>query len=353
MSIKNISALADKSPYYINKFLSNCTIEEKIDTHYMYFTIEGKDKLKFYKANNKEISRVDLIINSMWNQFILDWTYIMYKNSEWFNKHIGYTFYMFYLPNNKPLFTTYNIDKPTYIIDRILYKNKMQSVKKIIDEIIIDSTTYNVLIKKYIKKNKINFNINNNTSKDEIIKICKNLVIPNDILAVNNEPEGFIYRWNNYTYQDILLTPENKIPIKTERTSYEFVLCDFLKFLKTTNNYLEYVAPKYVKSVCNLFNMYIINSESITNTVKKNVNIDALDPPIYGSNSFNITTTYIPDPITKQFVETNELYKKIFKILLVNLNKKKYIKHCIYMNKQQLDMWNNLVSYLKLVTKYE
>ena len=35
MSIKNISALADKSIYYINKFLSNCTIEEKIDSHYM------------------------------------------------------------------------------------------------------------------------------------------------------------------------------------------------------------------------------------------------------------------------------------------------------------------------------
>jgi hypothetical protein len=350
MSIKNISALTDKSPYYINKFLTNCTIEEKIDTHYMYFTIEGKDKLKFYKANNKEISRVDLIINSMWNQFILDWTYIMYKNSKWFNAHIGYTFYMFYLPNNKPLSTTYNIDRPTYILDRILYKGKMQSVKDTINDLIIDSPTYSIHIKKYIKKNKLKFNIDNNTSKDVIINICKDLISYNNILAVDNKPEGFIYRWNNYTYQDILYTID-KPHIDTERTSYEFVLCDFLKFLKSIN-YMEYVTSKYVKTVCNLFNMYIINSESVTNTVSKNVNIDALDPPIYG-HSFDMTTTYIPDAITRQFVENNELYSKIFKILLVNLSKRKYLKHCIYMNKQQVDQWNALVGYLELVTKYE
>ena len=115
---------------------------------------------------------------------------------------------------------------------------------------------------------------------------------------------------------------------------------------------MEYVTSKYVKTVCNLFNMYIINSESVTNTVSKNVNIDALDPPIYG-HSFDMTTTYIPDAITRQFVENNELYSKIFKILLVNLSKRKYLKHCIYMNKQQVDQWNALVGYLELVTKYE
>ena len=90
------------------------TIEEKIDSHYMYFTIEGKDKLRFYKGNNKEISRVDLIINNMWNQFILDWTYIMYKNSEWFNNHIGYKFYMFYIYH---IFISYMfINTATYLI---------------------------------------------------------------------------------------------------------------------------------------------------------------------------------------------------------------------------------------------
>lgn len=350
MSIKNISALADKSIYYINKFLSNCTIEEKIDSHYMYFTIEGKDKLRFYKGNNKEISRVDLIINSMWNQFILDWTYIMYKNSEWFNNHIGYKFYMFYIPNNKPLSTTYNIDKPTYIIDRILFKSKMQSIKEIINELDINNNSYNIFIKTYLKRKKIN-NIDNITSSEDLINISRDLLLSNNnILAADNKPEGYIYRWNNYTYQDVL-NNQDKTHIEVERTSYEFVLCDFLKFLKSIN-YMEYVAPKYVKSVCNLFNMYIINSESVTNTVSKNVNIDALDPPIYG-HSFDMTTTYIPDAITRQFVESNELYSKIFKILLVNLSKRKYLKHCIYMNKQQVDQWNALVGYLELVTKYE
>ena len=62
--IKPIEKLAEQSSKYIKDFMLNCTIEEKIDTHYVCVEIISKNEIKIKKANGKEIDRVDLILGA-------------------------------------------------------------------------------------------------------------------------------------------------------------------------------------------------------------------------------------------------------------------------------------------------
>lgn len=348
--LKNIKDLKnEKSLSYIKEFLKNCTIEEKIDTHYVIIDIISKNEIKIKKSNGNEITHVDLILNSMWGKLILDWNYLKLTNKEWFESHIGYSISMFYFPCNKPLLTEYP-DNLRYIFDIVKYNDNVLDTKETLKNIKFPSI-YEIGYKHLLLKNKNIDNIINNLDKNNLnfINIFNSIIDENNLFyAINKQAEGIIFKWNKKIYQ-LLLTEKNR-KISSEKTSYEYVLCNFLKHSKT-NNYTEKITSGYVKTVCNLFNDFIINSEKITKNIEKNIDINSLIPPTLGQQ-FDIDYEYISDPVTKNICKSNKLYEYIFKILLANLQKGKDYTHCVYMDKKYVDEWNILVKNIKIHTIY-
>ena len=125
--IKDISLLKDKSVSFIKEFINNCTVEEKIDAHYVIVEITSKQTITVKKANGKVVDRVDMILNNMWSQLVTDWNFIRLTNQGWFAAHVGYTISMFYLPCNKPLLVEYK-NNIKYLIDRIMFNDELQNI---------------------------------------------------------------------------------------------------------------------------------------------------------------------------------------------------------------------------------
>ena len=121
----------------------------------------------------------------------------------------------------------------------------------------------------------------------------------------------------------------------------------FYGLKKNGRNYFS--DNSYVKTVCTLFNDYIINWEEQKHNIETNIDINSIKPPTH-NNSFDIGYEYIPDIITINLCKSSELYKAIFKILLANLKKGKDNKRCIYMNKSQVEKWNIIVKNIKIRT---
>ena len=116
--IKDISKLKDKSLSFIKEFINNCTIEEKIDTHYVIIEITSKQNITIKKASGKIIDRVDMILNNIWGDIITDWNYIKLLNQDFFSKHVGYNISLFYFPSSKPLLTEY---KPNIKYTQVIF----------------------------------------------------------------------------------------------------------------------------------------------------------------------------------------------------------------------------------------
>ena len=89
----------------------------------------------------------------------------------------------------------------------------------------------------------------------------------NNLWAVN-KPEGYIFKWDKNLYQLIYNERQKIIP---EKTQLEFLLCDFINYCKT-HNYQDKIQTSYVKTVCTLFNDYIINCEEQTHNIENNIN---------------------------------------------------------------------------------
>ena len=122
---------------------------------------------------------------------------------------------------------------------------------------------------------------------------------------------------------------------------------DFINFwdnLDEINSVL--VSNDYTKTVCLLFNKYINESERCTHKIENNVDASSLEAPCVGTR-FDIGYDYIPDATTKTLCQENALYKNIFKILLANLRRRKKQEHCILLNKDKVEKWNELVTTLK------
>lgn len=266
----------------------------------------------------------------MWGQLVTDWSYIRLANIELFNSHIGYNISMFYFPNDKPLSTKYKPDI-RYLIDRITYNDELQDIDSFVNNIKLKDK-FNIKIKQKLSKNLDNVNLKDITgdTKDSInyTKLFIDIINRENLLA-ETEPEGYILKNNGRLYQILLSRPEVNLPGKSQ---YEFVLCDFISYCKH-NRYQDKITTNYVKTVCALFNDYIINWEQEKHNIENNVDIKSIQPPTLGT-VFDIGLEYIPDLITIKLCSTNELYKSIFKILLANLKKGKDNKRCIYMNKQ-------------------
>ncbi len=345
--IKDISQIKDKSVSFIKEFINNCTIEEKIDAHYVIVEITSKQHITIKKANGKVVDRVDMILNNMWSQLVTDWNFIKLANQEFFNTHIGYNISMFYFPNNKPLLTEYP-DNIKYLIDRITYNDELINVDSFVNKLKLKDK-FNIHIKHNLTKNLSNEidtinKINGDRKSDINYKLLfQNIIDRSTLLA--KEPEGFIYKWKKNLYQ---LTYYDRKKIIPEKTQYEYLLCDFVSYCKS-HNYQDKIHHSYVKTVCSLFNDYIINWEEVNHNIENNIDINSIQSPSLGT-TFDMGYEYIPDIITMNLCKSNELYKSIFKVLLANLRRGKDNSKCIYMNKKQVDDWNIIMKNIKIRT---
>ena len=361
---KNIEDIKKKNIKDQINFFCNCKAQEKIDAHYVSLQIISKSIIKFYKANGNEISHIDLILNDMWKKFVNDWNLILFGNKTYLETHIGYKFSMFFINCEKPLNTKF---KPgiAYIIDTIellnnkkdFYKDFLNLIK--IPEILNANSDFIVKNKTNIKNGSLtienitdlvkNWNNNKITINDFISKIIFNDSMiksnigdthyENPILYALNNPEGIIFKNHKNIYQYNLAQIEEKRN-DIGRTPYEYILIMFLKFCRKHQDYINLLTNNYVKTVCNLFEYFIVNINK--DEILKNINIEDLQPPYYGSAP-KINYEYIPSEKTKSLCQLDKLNENIFKILLVNLTKHKNYKKCVLMNKQQCDDFNLII----------
>ena len=345
--IKNITRIKEKPISFIKEFINNCSIEEKIDTHYITIEITSKQHITFKKANGKIIDRIDMILNNMWGELVTDWNFIRLINQDIFSEHIGYNISMFYFPSTKPLLIEYK-SNVKYLIDKITYNDEPVNINDFINKINLKDK-FNIEIKHKVNKNlnkDILNSITNETKKTlNYTNLFENLISNEYETYALNKPEGYIFKWNKNLYQLVYTIKEHIIP---EKTQYEYLLCDFVDYCKA-NNYQDKIQNSYVKTVCTLFNDYIINWEEQKHNIEKNIDINSIQAPTY-NNSFDIGYEYIPDIITINLCKSSELYKCIFKILLANLKKGKDNKRCIYMNKSQVEKWNIIIKNIKIRT---
>ena len=351
--IKDIEKIKEYSAKYIKDFMLNCTIEEKIDTHYVIVDVVSKNEIKIRKSNGKEIDRVDLILNSMWGKLFLDWNYLLVSNKDWFENHIGYGIKMFYFPCDKPINTQYSEDI-RYIFDYVYFNDQVFDPESILKDIKFP-TVYKVDYKCFLKKNSVSSiralyqhhikKLLDGTEKCS--SVFRRLISDDSKVYAIGEPEGYIFKYKKKIFQ--ISNNKNEVE-KQEKSSYEFLLSDFIKFSKM-HNYGDKIVSSYTKTVCSLFNNYIINGEKVNKTIENNINIEGIENPYVGTK-FDIGFEYIPDQVTKELCKESELYKNIFKVLLANLRKGKDITHCIFLSKKEVDEWNTMMKAIKIRNLY-
>ena len=351
--IKDIKELKNHSAAFIEDFLKGCEVREKIDAYYVSVEIRTK-RLIFRKSSKKEVSREDMILNSMYGRLAKDFELFRLANDTWFSERRGYTIYMFFLPCRKPILTEY-ISGTNYIIDRIEAPDGRIVNDEELDEFCHLNQCENFGIKRLKPLERVLY-----PDYKNIVKMIKNgdsswiddLIYfrMSDIFAAN-VPEGYIFRYGKkyifqYLCEESHNAPDERIG-QTEKAQFEFLLMDFINFwdnLDEIDSVL--VSNDYTKTVCLLFNKYINESERYTHKIENNVDASSLEAPCVGTR-FDIGYDYIPDATTKTLCQENELYKNIFKILLANLRRKKKQEHCILLNKDKVEKWNELVTTLK------
>lgn len=340
--IKNISELKKKPLSFIKDFIQNCTIEEKIDAYYVSIEIQSKTSFVMYKANGQQVSRTDTILNEMWSWLINDWTWLRRVNEDWFNNHIGYRIYMFYFPSDKPILTKYREDV-CYLIDRIEY-----------NEVVIDEPYYEMENMEMLDKFRIkfkdtlqkNYDINDVLSKIEtesFDKLFKSIIdFEHSVIYAVDEPEGYILKWGKkHIYQIQSNRKQNRVA-SADKSAYEYLLLNFIKFWKNNDMVNRIDRHSYDMTVCNFFNSYIMSYEKETGVLDRNIDSDSIESPCIG-HRFDLCYNNIPNDTTIQLCKENTLYKNIFKVLLVNLKRKKLYKQCVLMSQKNIDDWNEIV----------
>lgn len=149
-----------------------------------------------------------MILNSMWGQLVTDWNYIHLANQDLFEKHVGYNISMFYLPNNKPLSTTYK-NNIKYLIDRITFNDEDQNIQQFVDKIKMKDN-FNIAIKQKLQKDLSNIDLSSITGETkETIDYEQMMLgmINKDGLLAKEQPEGYIFKNNKILYQILFNKP--------------------------------------------------------------------------------------------------------------------------------------------------
>lgn len=355
--IRKLSLIKKKSINYQKEFFQHCSIEEKIDAHYVCVEIMSKTQLKFTKADGIEITQIDMILNSMWKQLIEDWNFIFLANKDLFKDYIGYKVYMFFFPSQKPILTKYNDPDMKYLISRVMYlENELPITCPLVSSLVkLSEARDKIRVKQYIKTLKgdksiavltedspYRFWMNNEMTDYEF---AQTLILSKDNF-LTEQPEGFILRFHNDIYQAMLNDESTSRKIEKPKTFYEFLLNDIAKYSKS-RDYISLITPGYVKSVCNIFEDYILNWCDKHTDVSDNIIAEDIEAPYLGEKP-KINLEYVPSEKTKTLCKMSALNENIFKVMLANLSRKKKKNICILMNKIQIDAWNNMVMNLKI-----
>lgn len=328
MAIRNLHSIKDRSQKFQDWFLRGCTVEEKIDGHFVTMQIVSKNTIVFFKSNKNKITRSDMILNSMWKDLVLDWNVLMFSNKEYIENHIGWKFNMFFLPFKKSINTEYK-EGIKYIISSIEFNGKKQDIQKdFFDLIDIQDNKIVPQIHDIRNGNKIHLeNVDNYLNIDFI---DKSKIYASDV------PEGLIFRNGKELYK-IMFTAQEKID--SRQCSYEWILKEFLNFTKTCD-YVSLLSSSYSKSVCNLFEAFI-DSVDIS-YMEENVFIEELEAPYVGVKP-KMNYEYIPSERTKIICKSGKIYENIFKILLANLQRRKNWKKSEFLSKQQCEELNTVI----------
>lgn len=340
--IQDLRELKKKKLDAVKSFIQECSITEKIDTYYVSVEVISKNNITFRKSSGKLIERTDMILNAMWDRLVSDWNYFRMVNAEWFEKHIGYKIHMFFFPCQTPIFTEYK-GNVSYVIDRVMYDNEQFNPESLMwNMTMLDK--FNIHFMHDMKK--LDFNADEIANKiiapdSDVYDIFENEIIDykNSTLFASDRPEGFIIRKKKHIYQ-MNFDNHNRF-VKSEKSQYEFLLMDFIKYWNSDSLWMM-LDNSYIKTVCLLFNAYILNKESQTNHIKNNIETESIRSPYVG-HRFDMNYKYIPDEMTISLCKDNELYANIFKILIVNLRHEKKCKNCVLMNSKNVEEWNAIV----------
>lgn len=364
MRFKNITELFNKGYNEIQDFFSNCEVIEKINAHYVKVTIQSPTSVICKKGTGEEITLVDMVLNKMWANFHEDWFCISSNPAfkEFAKEYVGCTLCMYYFPVHNPLGTEYDFHtQRCYVINQV-YDNQYQrelsldlAFNELSRNLGVSGKTdiygrYTILKNKKLKFNDDIRKVIENYNSSTIITDIINNIDKTNIIAKNKENADIILKYEKQQYQitstdtsDSCGTLDNK-----ERSSYEFVLCDFVKFFMS-NNMMVKLRGTYINIVCYLFNEYITKHEALTGYIEKNVDPENLEPPHIGYKHGDfISIAYGVNPLTVSLCD-NPLYRNIFKLLLANLKIFKKAKFCIYMNPEQVGSLNTIVKAISIV----
>ena len=349
-----LARLKDLNSHSLNfteKFLENCTVEEKIDAPYICINIK-RNKFSFYRSGRK-LTSVDIILNSDYSPMMKDWELFRGLNEEWFTAHGGCSIYVFYLPVTKPLGTEYKPDV-RYIIDRIVYRDEtiegfdgMESLHMI--------EKFGIAFKNsLVKRESADFVEiatdfrSGKLTEEEVVRMISDAGQKN-LFAVE-EPEGFILRKGKKHIFQCLLSPtddRHKEVTESARSQYEFLLLDFLKFWDSISDiYAHTDCGDYVKTVCSLFNDYCQWQKQNGESLKNNIEASGLEPPYIGRKP-QTDFRHIPNPKTVELCRDDLLMENVLKVLLVNLQKEKRFDDCVLMNSTHAEKWNTIVKTLQ------
>lgn len=331
---------------FIEKFLRQCKIEEKIDAYYVSIKIMSRSMLKFYKGNREEISREDLILNSMWSSLIKDWNMFRQANESWFSSHVGYSVNVFYLPVRKPMLTEY-INGVRYIVASVTETSGTRTPVSASD---FDMTkefgiTFQKDVVKYRDADYKEVARKIKENPDDAASIISDEIIDwtgSDIFA-DSFPEGFVLRYNSKQIYQMTFSESSARNVRAEKSQYEYLLTDFIRWWEQNSKVAGLVYGDYIKSVCDVFNFYIEN-EKETSKIKDNIETESLEAPCFGER-FPMCYKYVPSEKTVELCMEDPLYENIFKILLVNLKRKKKIEHCVLMDKRSVEKWNDIAGF--------
>lgn len=369
MRFKNIDDLIACPPDNIRSYLKDCKVFEKINTHYVKIHIISPDNIICCKANGDRVTQIDIILNGMWRHFIEDWSYI--KNNPGFRlfaKHYkGCIFGMYYFPNHNPLGTEYSF--PTercYLMNQCYdtYSHAELSIsivykflKKCMGVMVTDMDKRYTLIP--VEELKFDDSrLDNLLDSDEVLtgSGIVNCLYDDDEQPIMSKDRcldnlAVVLKSGHRCYEILpeTTTDSCKVADYKERSSYEFVLCDFVKFFNE-RNMIGKLRGTYRNIVCYLFNEYITSWEKPSGYIKHNVNPEFIMPPHVGyDHKDSIIPAYVPNTLTRKLCDENLLYRNIFKLLLANLKTMKSPKYCVYMNNEQIGALNTIVQAILII----
>lgn len=369
MRFRSIDELLCKSPDEIYEFLKDCTVVEKMNTHYIKINIISPNNVVCCKFTGEPVTQTDIILNGMWRHFMEDWSYI--RNNPGFKQfakqYKGCIIGMYYIPCHNPLGTEYDFPASRcYIINQCYDTYNRSEMSTFMAYRCLKQhmgVTTTDIDKRYIIKENKTFELslpklesfiqeNRQFSVSDILDLIK--FNESDIIAKNKDPESLsLILRNGKTAYEITgkeSTDSCHITDVKERSSYEFVLCDFIRFFNE-RNMISRLRGSYRNIVCYLFNEYIMSWEKQSGYIKHNVVPESICPPHVGyDHGDSIIPTYVPNMLTLDLCNEDVMYRNIFKLLLANLKIMKYPKYCVYLNKEQIGALNTIVQAISIIS---